>query len=125
MEQEGHASETSLTYLGVFDQATWVFFSDLGITANYMRENRRGMAALVQHTEYKLEVFAGDVLEVQTAILAVTEKTMRFFHTMRRRPDGAVVATSELLGAHLDRDAHKSCPFPEEIRGRLLSRLDG
>jgi acyl-CoA thioester hydrolase len=53
-----------------------------------MKTNHRGVAAVSQQTEYHLELFAGDIVEIQTKLLEVTEKTIRFVHTKQRRPQG-------------------------------------
>lgn len=121
MDHMGHMNVQF--YTALFDQATWAFFAEFGLDVAYLRESGRGMAALSQHTEYKHEVFAGDVLEVRTRLLAVTEKTVRFVHTMVRRPQGEVVATSELIATHLDREGHQAIAFPAAIRSSLLARL--
>ena len=110
-------------YASMFDQATWAFLSDFGITAEYMRTNHRGMAAVSQQTEYLLELFSGDVVEIETELLEVTEKTVRFVHRMRRRGQMDTVATSEIVGVHMNTEIRKSYPFPEEIRERLRSQI--
>lgn len=109
-------------YAAMFDQATWVFLASVGLNRRYMETTQRGMAAVSQSTEYRREVFAGDVVIIHTALLEVHEKTIRFLHTMRC-DDDAVVATSQLVGAHLDRVHHRACPFPEDIRERLRRAL--
>ena len=121
MDHMGHLNVQF--YAALFDQATWAFFAEFGLDPAYLRESGCAMAAVSQHTEYRHEVFAGDVLEVHTQLLAVTEKTVRFLHTLRRRPQGEVVATSELVAAHLDRAVHRAVPLTEPVRGRLLARL--
>jgi acyl-CoA thioesterase FadM len=63
----GHAS--AQYYASVFDQATWAFLSELGITPEYMKANHRGMAAVSQHTRYILELFSGDMVEIGTELL--------------------------------------------------------
>ena len=118
----GHANVQY--YASMFDQATWAFLSDFGITAEYMKANHRGMAALSQQTKYLLELFSGDIVEIETELLEVTEKTLRFVHTMRRRRQTEAVATSEIVGVHFDAEIRKSCPFPEEIKERLRSRIE-
>ena len=107
-------------YASMFDQATWTFLSEFGITSEYMNANHRGMAAVSQHTNYLLELFSGDIVEIQTELLEVSEKTIKFVHTMRRKPQMDTIATSELVGVHFDTEIHKSCPFPHEIKERLL-----
>jgi len=109
-------------YASMFDQATWAFLSEFGITSEYMKANHRGMVAVSQQTKYLLELFSGDIVEIQTELLEVSEKTVKFVHTMRRRPQMDTIATSELVGVHIDAEIRKSCPFPQEIKERLSQR---
>lgn len=103
-------------YTSKFDEATWHLFSAVGITAKYIRDNQRGMAALEQITKYKSEVIAGDLLVIKSQILEIKDKTLRFFHVMYNAETEKEVATSEFLGVHLDRIKRKSCIFPEYIQ---------
>jgi len=110
-------------YVGMFDQATWVFFSRMGITSQYMRDTGIGMAAVSQHIEYKRELFPGDTIAIFTEPIKVTNSTSRFKHTMVCQEDGEIVATAELTAVHISRDAHKSRPFPHEIRAAFEEAL--
>ena len=101
-------------YVHLFDQATWVLFDRVGLSASYFVETGTGMAALEQHLTYKREVFAGTVLTIESQVLVVSEKTVRFLHTMR--DSEGVVATTEILGTHFDRTAHQAIPFPPAAR---------
>ncbi len=103
-------------YTSKFDEATWHLLSAVGITNEYMRTNCRGMAALEQITKYKSEVIAGDLLVVKSRILEVKDKTIRFIHIMYNPETGREVATTELLGVHIDQEKRKSCAFPESIK---------
>ncbi len=103
-------------YVAKFDEGTWHFFSALGITPDYIRDEDRGMAALEQVIRYKSEVMAGELLVIDTEILEMREKTVRFRHTMRRAGSGETVAETDLVAAHLDRIERKACPFPDHIR---------
>ena len=44
---------------------------------------------------------------------------------MRNLGTGPVAAVSEVTAVHLDRRAHKSCPFPDSIRASAAARLSG
>ena len=105
-------------YTSKFDEATWHLFSYLGITNQYIRDNKRGMAALEQVIKYKSEVMSGDLLFIKTKLLEVGSKTLRFFHSMYDATTIKEVATSELLGVHLNRVKRKGCEFPENIRSK-------
>ena len=105
-------------YTSKFDEATWHFFSAIGITSAYIREEKRGMAAIEQKTRYKSEVLAGDLLIIKSKVLETTDKTIRFLHIMYNAETQKEVATSELLGVHIDRIKRKGCLIPEDIKTR-------
>lgn len=102
-------------YTARFDEATWHLFAALGMTTSYFKSNRRGMAALEQCTRYKQELHAGALIRITSELLEMKPKTIRFVHRMYDTESGDEVATSELVGAHIDTDARKSVPFPDEI----------
>ncbi|MCL5783613.1 MAG: thioesterase family protein [Candidatus Thermoplasmatota archaeon] len=121
MDHMGHMNVQF--YASLFDQATWSFFSEYGITRNYLMDNERGMAALVQHTEYKHELFAGSVVEIRSRLDSATPKIINFTHRMYLRQAQILVATTEFTGVHVDRSKRKSVPFPDDILQRLKSSI--
>ena len=111
-------------YTARFDEATWHFFAALGMTTGYFKANRRGMAALEQRTQYKRELHAGALIRITSELLEMKPKTIRFVHRMYDTESGAEVATTELVGAHIDSDARKAVPFPEDIVRRQQAFAD-
>jgi acyl-CoA thioester hydrolase len=111
-------------YTARFDEATWHLFAALGMSTGYFRQNKRGMAALEQRTLYKKELHAGDLIRISSELLEAKPKTIRFMHRMYNTESGEEVATTELVGAHIDTDARKAVPFPEEIVRRQAGFLD-
>jgi acyl-CoA thioester hydrolase len=111
-------------YVGKFDEATWNLFALLGVTTAFLKENRRGMAAVQQNITYKRELLAGETVIVRSAFLEVREKLARFVHEMRNGVTGEISAICVLTGVHTDSQSRKSCAFPTEIlaRGRNLVR---
>jgi acyl-CoA thioester hydrolase len=111
-------------YVGKFDEATWNLFAEMGVTAAFLRQNRRGMAAVQQNITYKRELVAGDIVAVRSAFLEVREKVARFVHEMRNAQTGELAAICVLTGVSMDAQTRKSCPFPEELvaRARTLVR---
>ena len=105
-------------YVGKFDEATWNLFQRVGITASYLRQNQRGMAAVDQHIEYRRELRAGDVVTVRSEVLELHGRKIRFRHEMRNDGTDEVAAVTTLLGLHMDTVARKSCPFPSELLER-------
>ncbi len=122
-DQVGHMNV--MWYVGKFDEATWNLFALIGLTPSYLRDNARGMAAVQQNISYRRELLPGDVVEVESRVLSIGEKVIRFEHEMRNGETGEVAATCELTAVHLDRDSRRACPFPEAIRGAAGERIRG
>jgi acyl-CoA thioester hydrolase len=114
-------------YVGKFDEATWNLFAMAGLTAAFLKENRRGMAAVQQNITYKRELHAGDTIAVRSGFMEVREKTAKFVHEMRDAVTGEVSSICVLTAVHTDSQTRKSCPFPSEIVRRardLVRRYD-
>jgi acyl-CoA thioester hydrolase len=103
-------------YVGRFDEASWHFLARIGLTPSFLRENRRGLVALDQRTQYKLEVLSGSLLEIQTELIELKAKTIRFLHRMLNSETNQEVATMDLLVAYIDTDARKTTPLPEHVQ---------
>jgi len=110
-------------YVQKFDAATWNFFFNIGVTPSMMRGTSIGVAAVENVLNYKKELLPGDVYEIRTRILDLSEKKVRFRHEMIERETEQVVATSEFLGVCFDRDAHKSRAFPQEVLQKAKAAL--
>ena len=119
-DQMGHMNV--MWYVGKFDEATWNLFAAIGVTAAYLKENKRGMAAVQQDITYKRELLAGDTVAVRSTLLEVRENSAKFVHEMRHAVSGEVAAICVLTGVSIDAQTRKSTPFPAEIveRARAL-----
>jgi acyl-CoA thioester hydrolase len=120
-DEMGHMNV--MWYVGKFDEGTRHFFHALGLTPAFLRENKRGMAAVEQTIQYKRELLAGDIVTVHSALLEINDKSVRFAHEMRKSDTDEVAATTMLTGVHLDRVARRACAFPAEVRERAAALL--
>ena len=109
-------------YVGKFDEATWQLFHAIGITASFLRDQRRAMAAVDQRIRYQRELHAGAVVSVRSALVEVRDKVLRFVHEMKNDESGETAAVCMLTGVHIDAQTRKSCALPAEIihRGRSM-----
>ena len=110
-------------YVGKFDEATWNLFSHVGVTAAFLRENARAMAAVQQNITYKHELLSGDVVAVRSGMLEIRDKVVKFVHEMRDAQTGAVSAVCALTVVHMDGNARKSIAFPAEVAARARALL--
>ena len=112
-------------YVGMFDHATWVLLAEVGLTAEWFREQNRGMAALEQHIEYKRELRAGDVIEIRTGVLELGAKTIRFVHEMRHWTGGWLAARTTLVAVYFDTVARKGVALPNAVREKAKTLTIG
>jgi len=119
-DQMGHMNV--MWYVGKFDEATWNLFAAMGVTTAWLREHKRGMAAVQQDITYKRELLAGDTVAVRSTLLEVRDKVVRFVHEMRHAVTGEVAAVCVLTGVSIDAQTRKSCALPTDVveRGRAL-----
>lgn len=110
-------------YVGMFDHATWVLLSMVGLDSAWLREQNRGMAALEQHIEYKRELHAGDVIEIRSGIVELGAKTLRFTHEMRHLTGGWIAARTTLVAVYFDTVARKGVPLPDAVREKAKSLM--
>jgi acyl-CoA thioester hydrolase len=110
-------------YVGKFDEANWNLFARIGLTPTYLRESGRGMAGVQQNITYRRELLPGDIVEIKSAMLEIGGKSIRFRHEMRNAETGEIAAVCEITAVHLDRQAHKSIPFPDAVRTLVESEL--
>jgi len=112
-------------YTSKFDEASWSLLAEIGISAAALASTGLCMAAIEQRIAYRREVRAGEVLQIQSAMLAVSNKTLHFVHEMRELTSNDVVAVALLTGACMDKSLRVSAPLPvhfsEAARGRLVN----
>jgi len=112
-------------YVGKFDEATWNLSAMMGMTAQYLREAKRGMAAVDQRISYRREALVGDVIIVRSAMLEVKPKSVRFVHEMFRGDGGDHLSTMVVTGVHIDIEARRSIPFEAAILAKSQAMLAG
>lgn len=110
-------------YIGKFDEATWHHFASIGVSADYLRDNNLGMAAVDQHVRYKAELLPGDLIIIRSHWLEVKEKSLRFCHHMYNAQTNILAATCELVGVHTNAKTRKAHAFDEAIIARAQAAL--
>lgn len=110
-------------YVGKFDEGTWNLIAGLGLTAAWLRDNHRGMAAVDQRIAYQRELRAGETVVIRSGVLEVRPKVLRFAHRMFNAETGELAAVTQLVGAFIDTEARRALPFPAEIADKARGRL--
>ena len=113
-DEMGHLNV--MYYMSRMSDAGFYLMVLVGLTRDYMKETGAGMAAVEHVIRYKRELMSGDIVAIESGILDVSAKTLRFYHRMLKLPSGELSATMEGVTVHFDRQARRSTPMPEKMR---------
>ena len=111
-------------YMALFDEATWHFFDDVNLSADYFKTYHAGGFALRQFINYWSEVRAGQVVGVRTRLLGRSDKRFHFMHFIINETTGQAAASLESLGTHADLRQRRSSPLPADIAERMDAHLE-
>ena len=106
-----------------FSAANGHVLAAFGCTPRYMREQNRGFSTFEFQLGFESDVRVGDPLLVRSALTHVGNSSMRFLHVMTNLRSGDRVSTLEQSGVHLDLDARRPTPLPEDLRAAALKLL--
>lgn len=121
VDGQGHAGWPA--YVHRFSAANAHAIAAFGITPAYMRERRRGFSTFEFRLRFPGALRAGDLVRVQSGLLHVGSSSLRLLHRMVNGATGELAATLEQSGVHLDLDARRPIPLPEELRERARALL--
>jgi len=106
-----------------FSAAGMQFLSSIGMTGDYMQQNRRGFSTLALDLRLTGAAKVGDRIDVTTAIAHLGRTSLSYLHRMSGA-DGREIASMLQTGVQLDLDARRPAALPQSIRdavSRLLS----
>jgi acyl-CoA thioester hydrolase len=103
-------------YAGKFDEACWQLLAMIGLHPSRFAEDGTGMAAVEQHIQYKRELYTGDAVTIQSAVLDVKDKSIHMLHKMVHDGTGEIAATTVVVGVHIDARVRKAIRLPDDVR---------
>ncbi|MCM2415808.1 thioesterase family protein [Streptomyces sp. RKAG290] len=145
IDYNGHMSEAF--YVLVFGFATDRMMIETGLHSEYRERTGCSLYTVESHIRYLRDVAEGDRLLVRTRVLGADAKRTRIAHELyvlgpdaqndaersddtRSSDSGSTdvpgpgaepVATTELLALHVDQQAGRTTPFPDQVRERLVA----
>ncbi|MEV5610602.1 thioesterase family protein [Streptomyces sp. NPDC052225] len=128
IDYNGHMSEAF--YVLAFGHATDAMMIETGLDSTYRESTGCSLYTVESHIRYLRDVPEGAHLAIRTRVLGVAAKKARFTHEMYvvadpsspPAPDAEPVATTEILGVHVDREQGRAAAFPDII-GACFARL--
>ena len=99
-DEMGHMNVMWYTHL--FSCAFGEFADQFGFNEAYFLANQTGSFALETHVRYLNEVHIGQHVTVRSRAIGRSAKRIHFMHFMTIDETGALAATQEHIGAHID-----------------------
>lgn len=117
----GHMNVQS--YVARLADATVTLGHAIGITADYVRAQRRTLVALHQDIAYLGELEAGDLVVMHSGFLSVDREQIRLVHRMLRAEDGAAMMAAKVLMRGVELERRTSVALDEAILARARRLL--
>jgi acyl-CoA thioester hydrolase len=108
-------------YHVLFDRAVDEAFALVGIGSAYVQRRRHSFFSAEVHVRYLRELKAADPVRVTLQLLDCDAKRLHFFEQLFHATDGWVSASSEQLALHVDMQAKRAAPLPDDVAGVLAA----
>ncbi len=110
-------------YMARFSEAAGNMLAGGSLTAEQMRQQGLGSAALDYSIDYFRPLSVGDAYYARTGILELREKTWRFCHFLLDSNTQQPMARAEVVAVLFDLGLRKSIKMPEHVRQAFSQRL--
>lgn len=117
IDYNGHMSEAY--YVLIFGFATDELYQRLGLGDSYRRQHNCSIYTIEAHINYLQEVGEAEIVHVDTQLLEVGDKKLRFCHTMKHSQNGKMLAFSELFVLFVDTKQGGSRVFSTDIKANI------
>ena len=97
----------------------------LGLTPGEIRRRKLSFAVVRAETEFHRELYAGDIIVLESTILSVGEKSATFHHRLTNAATRDLAMSTEFKCVLLDLDKRQSAIVPEDIRSAAAKVFSG
>ena len=112
-------------YFAACSDGVFAIQSEMGLTANDMRDGRRLSFAVVHAvSDFKAELSAGDAIRLETSIAEIGSKSITFRHCLIRSGDNVVAFETLFKCVMLNLETRRSAGIPDDAREKALMWLD-
>lgn len=122
IDYNGHLN---MAYYNVlFDTAVDDVFNRVGLGPGYVKERNASFFTAEVHVCYVQELSVDTPVIVTLQLMDFDEKRAHFYQELRHAEEGWLSATSEQMSLHVDMEARKVVPWPEDIQANLKALAD-
>jgi acyl-CoA thioesterase FadM len=88
----------------------------LGLSPDEIRKRRIAFAAVRAQTEFHRELYAGDVIFLESALVRIGTKSATFRHRLKDAATQEIVMSAEIQCALMDLNERHAVPVPHDIK---------
>jgi acyl-CoA thioester hydrolase len=111
-------------YFAACSDGVFTIQSEMGLTANDMREGRRLSFAVVHaESDFKAELSSGDAIRLETGILAIGSKSITFRHRLFRVDDNVMAFETMFKCVMLNLETRGAAQIPHAVREKAAAWL--
>lgn len=88
----------------------------LGLTLEEVKRRKISLAAVHAEMDFHRELYAGDVIALESTILNLGNKSGTFHHRLKNTATGEVAMSAEIKAVLLDLETRKAAVIPDDIR---------
>ena len=104
-------------YFAACSDGVFAIQSELGLTANDMREGRRLSFAVVSaQSDFRAELVAGDAIRLETSIIELGTKSITFRHRLIRAEGDQLAFETVFKCVMLGLETRRAAEIPEDVR---------
>ena len=104
-------------YVAMFDDSAYhMFYTVFGWTGSSDAENKIAWADVQHVIDYKAEVSVGDILEIDSKLTKIGNKSITILYEMKNLGNNEVAATLKCICVLFDLHTRKSVEISEELR---------
>lgn len=104
-------------YFAACSDGVFAIQSEMGLTANDMRDGRRLSFAVVNaQSDFRAELSAGDAIRLETSVIEIGSKSMTFRHQLIRSEGETIAFETVFKCVLLSLETRRAAEIPDEVR---------
>ena len=116
---------TTRHYVAMFDDAAYhMLYEVFGWNGSSDDDNKIAWADVNHKIDYKSEVSAGDILEIEAKLTKIGNKSITIYYEMRNLGKNEVAASLQVISVLFDLESRESVKISEELKELASKHLD-
>ena len=116
---------TTRHYIAMFDDAAYhMLYNVFGWSGSSDDESKIAWADVNHIIDYKSEVSAGDILEIEAKLTKIGNKSITIYYKMKNLGKNEVAASLQVISVLFDLKSRESIEISEELKQLASKHLD-